>query len=99
MNDATLDRWKQRAAAAEENRRAMPIVTALVDECRAVFGQGCRIRYAKEGEREIGRPSPEGITVETSWLPEDKDRPKRVRAPKPEALDMWPTMARQGTGE
>jgi hypothetical protein len=43
---------------ARENRARMPIVTAVVDEYREVFGPGIRVTYAKENGIEIGTPMP-----------------------------------------
>jgi hypothetical protein len=51
-----------------ENRRqqmrdAMPGTAALVDELRAVFGD-VKVRHAKEGNKEVGKPQPfDGIDV------------------------------------
>jgi hypothetical protein len=43
-------RDRERAA----NRAAMPRVAAAMDRVREVFGDGCRLVYAREGGREIG---------------------------------------------
>jgi putative component of toxin-antitoxin plasmid stabilization module len=43
---------------ARENRARMPIVTAVVDEYREVFGPGIRVTYAKENGIEIGTRMP-----------------------------------------
>lgn len=40
-------------ARRERNRASMPGVAAIVDEVSAVFGP-VRVRWAKEGDREIG---------------------------------------------
>ena len=61
MSEATLDKWKARAAAALDNRTAMPIVTAFVDELRAA-GLNPRITYACEAGREVGRRD-DSVTV------------------------------------
>lgn len=42
----------------EENRARMPMVTAIVDEFREVFGPGVRVTYAREGDVEVGKPMP-----------------------------------------
>lgn len=55
MNDAVIDKWKERAAKADENRRAMPGVTSIVDELRQHFPE-CRVTYAAEAGHEIGKP-------------------------------------------
>lgn len=48
-------------AERDENRRAMPIVAAMVDEMRALFGE-LSVTYACEGEIERGeRWSNEGV--------------------------------------
>lgn len=50
-------------ARAEENRRRMPIVTAIVDECRAVFGADVVVKYASEGGVTLGSPGEPGIKL------------------------------------
>lgn len=65
MTDTIIASWKDRAAAAEANRAAMPLVTAMIDETRRIFGEGCRILYAIEGDRVLGAPGPRGFTAET----------------------------------
>ena len=56
-----------RQAKAEENRRRMPVVTAWVDEARAIFGDDVKVVYASEGGIMMGSPTKGGITLlETS---------------------------------
>ena len=43
------------AATKQRNRDAMPQTAAIVDEFRGVFGRGVRVRWAREGELEVGR--------------------------------------------
>lgn len=38
-------------------RRLFPSVIAFADECRAVFGDGVKLVYARENGREIGTAS------------------------------------------
>lgn len=40
---------------AEYVRENFPACVAFADECRAVFGDGVKIVYAKEGGQEIGK--------------------------------------------
>lgn len=42
--------------SASDNRQRMPNVAKMVDEIRAVFGEGVKVIYAKEGDYELGRP-------------------------------------------
>lgn len=51
---ADLQRVKDRR---EHMRQAMPGVASLVDEVRAAFGE-VRVRWAKEGDKEVGKPQP-----------------------------------------
>ena len=41
----------------DEVRRQFPTVVAFADECRAVFGDGVKLVYARENGREIGKRS------------------------------------------
>jgi hypothetical protein len=51
-------------ARRQQMREAMPGTAALVDELRAVFGD-VKVRHAKEGDKEVGRPQPfDGIDVD-----------------------------------
>lgn len=45
------------------NREMFPEMSKVIDEFRAVFGEGCKVMYVKEGEREAGSP------VEGEWVP------------------------------
>lgn len=60
MSEAVLERWKSRAAVAEANRAAMPIVTSIVDELRAHFPD-CKVSFAQEGERSFGKRGAQGV--------------------------------------
>jgi len=57
----------------EENRARMPTVTAVVDEYRAVFGEGVRVTYASENGLTLGEPMPpiEGLR----WFNSQTDKP------------------------
>lgn len=47
----------------ENNRDSMPVVAALVDDFRAIFGD-VKVTYAKEGGRELGKPDADpGLSV------------------------------------
>lgn len=41
---------------ASSNRERMPNVAKMVDEIRAVFGDGVKVLYAKENGYELGTP-------------------------------------------
>lgn len=41
--------------AREDNRAAFPFAASVVDELRAVFGDGVKLIYAAENGREIGK--------------------------------------------
>lgn len=45
------------------NREMFPEMSKVIDEFRAVFGEGCKVMYVKEGEREAGSP------LEGQWVP------------------------------
>lgn len=45
----------------EENRQGMPECAAFVDEMRAVFGEGIKVKYAEEGGQTIGQRFDEGV--------------------------------------
>jgi hypothetical protein len=68
MTDAILSRWAERAAAAERNRAAMPVVSAWVAELRQHFPD-CRVRYAAEAGRVQGAPGPEGVIATVAFVP------------------------------
>ena len=55
----------EKQVTAEEVREAFPECIAFADEMRAVFGDGVRIVYLKEGDREMGTLSPEPVEVPT----------------------------------
>jgi hypothetical protein len=57
-------------AAAEDNRRSMPIVAAFVDEMKAAFGADqIRVTYAFENGREVGKKdTQEGFPVSKMLL-------------------------------
>lgn len=60
MSETTLDKWKQRAAAAEANRNAMPIVGAFVGEMQKAFGD-VSVTYASENGIKRGKPGADGV--------------------------------------
>lgn len=39
--------------SAHHNRTSMPLVAAMVDEVRAVFGEGVKVIYAQEGSHTL----------------------------------------------
>lgn len=43
------------AAARERNRASFPEIARIMDDFRRVFGDGCKLVWAKDGEREIGK--------------------------------------------
>ncbi len=66
-------------------RRLFPHSVAFADECRAVFGDGVKLVYAKENGREIGKKSvhdPENVMKLSdmcldSFVGDDEGRGKR----------------------
>lgn len=66
---------------AEDNRKRMPNVAKVIDEVRAVFGDGCKVLWAREGGYELGTPiDPSKLVVPNVWIePEDKKLNKRRR--------------------
>lgn len=51
-------------ARRQQMREAMPGTAVLVDDLRAAFGD-VKVRYAKEGCKEVGKPQPfDGIDVD-----------------------------------
>lgn len=72
-------------AKAEENRRAMPEVAAIVDEFKEVFGADqITVTYAEENGRVVGRKSTDvGYPASKMWLnPTEPEpaAPARVQA-------------------
>lgn len=67
--------------SAEDNRKRMPWVASIVDECRKHFGEGVKVLYAKENGIEVGKkPDPSKYVVPNVWVePEPKPRDKRRR--------------------
>jgi hypothetical protein len=47
----------------EQVREMFPECVAFADEMRALFGPGARPVYMKEGNREIGTPSPKPVEI------------------------------------
>ncbi|AKH37342.1 MULTISPECIES: hypothetical protein [Nitrosomonas] len=47
----------------EQVRQQFPQACKLADEVRAVFGDDLKLVYLKEGERELGTPSTEGMAI------------------------------------
>lgn len=45
------------------NRERFPQMSAVIDEFRAVFGEGCKVMYVREGDQEAGEKRDEG------WVP------------------------------
>ena len=46
----------------DQIRQRFPQACKLADEVRAVFGDGVKLVYLQEGERELGRPGERGIS-------------------------------------
>jgi len=75
---------QDRAAAANANRAAMPIVTAFLDEMRLTFPDA-RIKFASEGGRTLGTQR-QWHEVASSELPlqqhnaQDKPSPTKGKA-------------------
>lgn len=63
--ETALDRARANAARAEENRRAMPQVSAWVDDARQHLGLGVSVKYANENGIERGKRSAEGVVAIT----------------------------------
>lgn len=72
-----LEIARHRAAQAQANRQAMPIVTALVDELRKSFPDA-KVTYAHEGERSFGKAAEPGVQASDSSP--GMERPKSRRA-------------------
>lgn len=66
---------------AKDNRARMPNVARMIDEIRAVFGQDCKVLWAREGGYELGTPiDPSKLVVPNVWVePEPKPKGKRRR--------------------
>jgi len=81
-NDAlSLVRADQIAAdqRAQKMREWMPGVAQLVDEVRQAF-PGAKVKYAKEGDREVGKSVPfEGADVEKILLHVDLTKQRKRR--------------------
>ncbi len=54
--------------AAAANRARMPGTAAEVDAFRAVFGQGCKVLHAIEGELEVGQKQELRTMNANQWL-------------------------------
>lgn len=56
-------------AQAAANRSSMPETAAEIDAWRAVFGQGCKVLYATESEREVGARPDHGRSMSgAQWI-------------------------------
>lgn len=65
---------------AKDNRAKMPTVAKFVDECRAVFGDGCKVLWAKENGYELGTPIDRSKLVTPNvWVETDEKAMKRRR--------------------
>lgn len=72
---------EERPLTAEEVRAQFPTCVAWADQVRKVFGPGVRMRYAKEGGRELGAPCVQpGVVVVTL---EEMGYGKPVEPPPP----------------
>jgi hypothetical protein len=47
----------------DELRERFPQTAAIVDEYRAVFGPGVKVKWIKEAGVEMGRKGPEGVPL------------------------------------
>lgn len=63
-------------SARERNRREHPVTAALLDEFRAVFGDGVRLVYSTLDGRLIGKvppePDPASVVSAGQWLKESE---------------------------
>lgn len=65
---------------AKDNRAKMPNVARMVDEVRAVFGDGVKVLWAREGEYELGtRPDRSKYVVPCFDEPKKEKPPTRRR--------------------
>lgn len=85
---------KEQGLTTEDIKRRFPECTAIVDEFRAVFGPGVRPRYFKEGDHEMGRPSPPGVPVRLLGFCEPRDETEPETKPKQPTRQRWKDMAR-----
>lgn len=53
-------------SAARRNRELMPLTAAIVDEYRKWFGP-VKVRWAREGDIEVGKRGPEGVPVSAQF--------------------------------
>lgn len=51
----------------KQNRADFPQTAAWLDALRAKFGPGCKVEYASEGGREVGREVEAALTQENMW--------------------------------
>lgn len=73
--------WQE---AAQRNREQMPLTARAVDRLRSIFGTGCTVIHAWEGERAVG-VEPRGqrsmnvdqwlVFVRSGEVPAGKERP------------------------
>lgn len=65
-------------STAEDNRKRMPWVASIVDECRKHFGEGVKVIYAKENGIEVGKlPDPSKYVVPNVWIEPEKPTKRR----------------------
>lgn len=63
---------------AEDNRRRMPNCARIIDEVRAIFGQDCKVLWAKEGDIEVGTPIDRSKLVTPNvWIEPEKPGKRR----------------------
>ena len=59
MRQAAAGREAERKAeilaAAEENRRRMPVLSAFIESAKAALGDGLKVTYASENGTELGK--------------------------------------------
>jgi hypothetical protein len=78
----------------EDVKRAFPECCALVDEFRAVFGPEVKPLFMREGDREIGRRTPDGNAVPLSQMVlADKVEEKEARPVRARTRDKWKAAA------
>lgn len=65
---------------AKDNRAKMPTVAKMVDEVKAVFGDGVKVLWAREGGYELGTPiDTSKLVTPNVWVETDDKAIKRRR--------------------
>lgn len=58
-----IDKQIRAEEERRKNRGRFPEMSKVIDEFRAVFGEGCKVMYVKEGDQEAGQKRDE------DWVP------------------------------